>query len=96
MKDIVFESVLAELPIDATNVSIKVEYSYDLPNLGTHKSSVSRFFPSKASATFKREVSKMDATLKKFDNEMRQTMTAFKSLEDSVHRRVSKLEKRDG
>lgn len=95
MKDSVFEGVLLDLPIDATNVEIVVSYSYNIPSLGTHKASVRRFFPSKSQASFRREMSKVDDSIKKFDKEVRQAVELVKGVEDRLHKRLNKLERKN-
>lgn len=93
--DSVFEGVLKELPVDANNVEIVVSYSYAIPSLGTHKGSTTRFFPTKAEATFKRETAKVEESIKKFSKELQQAIGLVKGLEERTHKRLTKLERKN-
>jgi hypothetical protein len=93
--DSVFESVIKELPVDATNIEIIVAYSYAIPSLGTSKGSSQRFFPSKAEATFRRETAKVEEVIKKVGKDAADAMTMVKTLEDRLHKRLNKLERKN-
>ena len=95
MKDLVFEGVLTDLPIDAVNVQITVNYSYSIPSLGTHKGSVQRFFPSKAEASFRREQRKVDDAIKKLGKDISDAVALVKGVEDRTHKRLNKLERKN-
>jgi hypothetical protein len=94
MKDSVFEGVLTDLPVSATNIVIEVSYSYKVAD-GTHKGSVQKFFPSKAEATFRRESAKAEGDIKKVIKDTQQAVELIKGLEDRIHKRISKLERKN-
>lgn len=94
MKDSVYELVLRELPVQATNIEISVLVSYS-SDIGRHNERTTRVFPSKAEATFKRESDKTAYAVKKLEADIHQALALVKGLEDRVHKRLNKLEKRN-
>lgn len=93
--DSVYDSVLKELPVDATHVEIVVAYSYAIPSLGTSKGSSRRFFPTKSEATFRRETAKAEDVIKSVEKEVKQVIGLIKGLEERTHKRLNKLERQN-
>jgi hypothetical protein len=93
--DSVFDNVIKEMPVGATNIEIVVAYSWSVGSLGTHKGSIRRFFPSKAEATFKREVAKTEDAIKQFNKQLEQAIGLVRGIEERTHKRLTKLEKKN-
>lgn len=94
MRDSVFEGVLAELPVGSTNIRIDVYFQY-IDDVGTHQGRETRKFPSKAEATFRRKVNDANDAIKSFDKDLKQAIGLIKGVEDRVHKRLTKLEKKN-
>lgn len=94
MRDSVFEGVLNDLPVNATNIVVTVAYSYRDGD-GTHKGSVERIFPSKAEATFRRNVAKVEDAVKKAGKDAADAAALVRGLEERMHKRLNKLERKN-
>lgn len=94
MKDSVFEGVLLDLPVDSTNVEISILVSYK-DDQGTHKARTTRFFPSKAEATFRRKMTDASDAIKSFDKDLKRAIGMMTGLEDRLHKRLTKLERKN-
>lgn len=94
MKDSVFEGVLVDLPVDSTNVEVSILVSYK-DDKGTHKERTTRFFPSKAEATFRRKMTDANDSIKALTKEIRAASGSIKGLEERMHKRLTKLERKN-
>lgn len=90
MKDGIFDLVLKELPVDSTDILVKVEVWYNSSGTDWTTAAI-REFPSKAEATFRRESAKVESAVKKVGTDMAKAV----SLIDGLGKRISKLEKKD-
>jgi hypothetical protein len=94
VKDSVFQLVLADLPVDAEHVTIKVTWDFDLDG-GTQGGQVMKYFPSKAQATFRRDTAKAEDAVKKLGKDIERLSGIVDGLEKRTHGRLNKLEKKN-
>lgn len=92
-KDTVFDMVLRELPVDATQIGVAIEARYT--SRGKQERSVTTgYFPSKSEASFRRNTEKANDSMKSLEKSVEDAIDMLKAFENVANKRLVKIERK--